>query len=123
MIRRPPRSTRTATRIPYTTLFRSLFRQTFPRARQRSGHAPGNVVEIKHDHAATKLQRKPMRRDGIRSEEHTSELQSLMRISYDVFCLKKKTTVDKSTHMNTYHFHSLRIKIYHFIRNKTKKSN
>src|SRR3546814_10522750 len=78
MIRRPPRSTRTDTLFPYTTLFRSLFR--------------GAVLD--------RLQRLPgpgLRRPepGDRSEEHTSELQSLMRISYAVFCLKKKTNKNK----------------------------
>src|SRR3546814_5500501 len=74
MIRRPPRSTRTATLFPYTTLFRSerlyLFR-------------------IDHDVALIIASRQAMTVFG-RSEEHTSELQSLMRISYAVFCLKKK---------------------------------
>src|SRR3546814_5747452 len=69
MIRRPPRSTRTDTLFPYTTLFRSL-----ADSRCCSGHRP--------------LFR--LRGGGRRSEEHTSELQSLMRISYAVFCLKKK---------------------------------
>src|SRR3546814_10628417 len=69
MIRRPPRSTRTDTLFPYTTLFRS----TRP-CRGRTG--PG---------------RQRVRHAAARSEEHTSELQSLMRISYAVFCLKKKT--------------------------------
>src|SRR3546814_5826670 len=97
MIRRPPRSTRTDTLFPYTTLFRSgqcsanggvwrgphlreidaIIRPARPSARKRSG------------------------RSG-RSEEHTSELQSLMRISYAVFCLKKKKTAkQKSTVITT----------------------
>src|SRR3546814_7006136 len=81
MIRRPPRSTRTDTLFPYTTLFRSLRvpdraraadRQPFPRPQPRA-------------------------RKGLRSEEHTSELQSLMRSSYAVFCLKKKKTMNRIT--------------------------
>src|SRR3546814_13194265 len=84
MIRRPPRSTRTDTLFPYTTLFRSL------------------VVSLdaqlltNTEKAIAKKGKKKQRcvRDAIqnqhRSEEHTSELQSLMRISYAVFCLKKK---------------------------------
>src|SRR3546814_4663161 len=72
MIRRPPRSTRTDTLFPYTTLFRSLY---------------GNLVL---DHRPF-LSRRTIR--TTRSEEHTSELQSLMRISYAVFCLKKKRNV------------------------------
>src|SRR3546814_10232060 len=76
MIRRPPRSTRTDTLFPYTTLFRSRRACRTPDGRRTAG-APGHP---------------PLRR-GTRvggSEEHTSELQSLMRNSYAVFCLKKK---------------------------------
>src|SRR3546814_4026878 len=81
MIRRPPRSTRTDTLFPYTTLFRSV---TILR-----GLAP--VYEKSHgiylrDDAVTAAAE-------LRSEEHTSELQSLMRISYAVFCLKKKNKI------------------------------
>src|SRR3546814_7258140 len=98
MIRRPPRSTRTDTIFPYTTLFRSL----------QPGHAgglhhvdvlrPDAVAQGQHHGVARlllqvfhALQRRAAHEQG-RSEEHTSELQSLMRISYAVFCLKKKTT-------------------------------
>src|SRR3546814_3365345 len=98
MIRRPPRSTRTDTLFPYTTLFRS----TLPcprdepkgpnrgrlregrRRRQRGcfgdGRLDGPAAHARH----------PTCSGSKRSEEHTSELQSLMRISYAVFCLKKK---------------------------------
>src|SRR3546814_3232971 len=79
MIRRPPRSTRTDTLFPYTTLFRSL---------ELRGTAPAADVRPSTDSGEDVLNR---------SEEHTSELQSLMRISYAVFCLKKK-----NTKMNTY---------------------
>src|SRR3546814_2349237 len=86
MIRRPPRSTRTDTLFPYTTLFRS-FALIAPRA-DRAASARARRVR------ASALRRNPPshRRAGFqaRSEEHTSELQSLMRISYAVFCLKKK---------------------------------
>src|SRR3546814_4517211 len=75
MIRRPPRSTRTGTLFPYTTLFRSAS-VSGARERPQCGH---------RRHPA----RSPCR-PRRRSEEHTSELQSLMRISYAVFCLKKK---------------------------------
>src|SRR3546814_6343864 len=84
MIRRPPRSTRTDTLFPYTTLFRSAAR------RWRSVHP----YWCAHDGARPRQngrkygQNRPAR--ARRSEEHTSELQSLMRISYAVFCLKKK---------------------------------
>src|SRR3546814_2597852 len=84
MIRRPPRSTRTDTLFPYTTLFRS----TDSRAERRGGR-PDRAAAGRQRHA----ERHPRRRHQPahpRSEEHTSELQSLMRISYAVFCLKKK---------------------------------
>src|SRR3546814_4681881 len=140
MIRRPPRSTRTDTPFPYTTLFRSgsigasaqpadraidnrnifletrediceraavrvmkMDRDLFPRDRRgnRPDHGPGlsrnadadriaerNFVAAHRDEAFGDMDH---RGQGHRSEEHTSELQSLMRISYAVFCLKKKT--------------------------------
>src|SRR3546814_4773580 len=75
MIRRPPRSTRTDTLFPYTTLFRS-----YSSGKEKSCRSCSRLVSDHH----------PRRAIG-RSEEHTSELQSLMRISYAVFCLKKKT--------------------------------
>src|SRR3546814_8525903 len=85
MIRRPPRSTRTDTLFPYTTLFRSLVEsRTF-------SHNIGGILNS-FNLAPGELA------DGIgfyRSEEHTSELQSLMRISYAVFCLNKKKTTQK----------------------------
>src|SRR3546814_9262515 len=100
MIRRPPRSTRTDTLFPYTTLFRSQFDPVpdlrpdgcrFPEQQARPGHAePGGVHP---GGGADALQDGQPVQPGPRwrSEEHTSELQSLMRISYAVFCLKKKT--------------------------------
>src|SRR3546814_5658007 len=78
MIRRPPRSTRTDTLFPYTTLFRS------PGAAACAAGAGAD-----HDHRGELCLLDPRHLHG-RSEEHTSELQSLMRISYAVFCLKKK---------------------------------
>src|SRR3546814_4674790 len=102
MIRRPPRSTRTDTLFPYTTLFRSLrrWRRQIGSADRRRlaeieftllqpgdfGHALAGGVEAQY----LRLQLGKTTRK--RSEEHTSELQSLMRISYAVFCLKKKKT-------------------------------
>src|SRR3546814_7841128 len=81
MIRRPPRSTRTDTRFPYTTLFRSNLAY-----QERSrGICIAALAGYEGSVSATFLLILPMR-----SEEHTSELQSLMRISYAVFCLKKK---------------------------------
>src|SRR3546814_2486232 len=97
MIRRPPRSTRTYTLFPYTTLFRSAhtYRQGRKRRhgrcfRQGTDRACGDGMRQRAD-AAGDGEADPRRRSKEgRSEEHTSELQSLMRISYAVFCLKKK---------------------------------
>src|SRR3546814_2203216 len=80
MIRRPPRSTRTDTLFPYTTLFRSIVGGAQDQGRPgKDGHRAQSPVS-----RGSQLPRLD------RSEEHTSELQSLMRISYAVFCLKKK---------------------------------
>src|SRR3546814_9146254 len=99
MIRRPPRSTRTDTLFPYTTLFRSGAHLTLrrgpgalgvPALREPEPDRPGARL-LRQCGQVLRLaaqQRVPHRR----SEEHTSELQSLMRISYAVFCLKKKKT-------------------------------
>src|SRR3546814_7722915 len=123
MIRRPPRSTRTDTLFPYTTLFRSVKEEQVPRmrigmeyagaeelmhvgieqrARQRGsgrgsvrGLQAGAVAAVLHQHVAGGVRLDDMRLGDAgqsikhRSEEHTSELQSQMRISYAVFCLKK----------------------------------
>src|SRR3546814_3656299 len=119
MIRRPPRSTRTDTLFPYTTLFRSQVETVDSYAlevsenalnKMRAYDAPGSVY-----HSLAKALREAIRVDPDpeyfkrihmlrikfeRSEEHTSELQSLMRISYAVFCLKKKkkTSKQQKTH-------------------------
>src|SRR3546814_7865225 len=91
MIRRPPRSTRTDTLFPYTTLCRSVLAYV-------AQEAVDVVVVYKIDRLTREVTGERIR-DKIaaskakRSEEHTSELQSLMRISYAVFCLKKKTTL------------------------------
>src|SRR3546814_9581124 len=98
MIRRPPRSTRTDTLFPYTTLFRSL-RAYWETAQCRECRAPQPPSRARQCHRPTSATRReesqsvPLPlcpRSRTRSEEHTSELQSLMRISYAVFCLKKK---------------------------------
>src|SRR3546814_1653990 len=104
MIRRPPRSTRTDTLFPYTTLFRSTVATLITHgydtvyalpgvhndhlfdAFQRAGDAL-RVVHTRHEQGAAYM---ALGAALARSEEHTSELQSLMRISYAVFCLKKK---------------------------------
>src|SRR3546814_7574082 len=99
MIRRPPRSTRTDTLFPYTTLFRSAIRE-YPGAWHEDG-GESRGCKVGADAACLQERRAfapspakagegPSLRP--RSEEHTSELQSLMRISYAVFCLKKKKT-------------------------------
>src|SRR3546814_5206272 len=88
MIRRPPRSTRTDTLFPYTTLFRSVS----PAAIAMRWHVPRIGNGVPADEAADCARTPAYPTPGPRSEEHTSELQSLMRISYAVFCLKKKKT-------------------------------
>src|SRR3546814_15170174 len=93
MIRRPPRSTRTDTLFPYTTLFRSAgnrqeaqpFEQRMCRIERLFHHPP-----VEGEPAQFAVEEAVGSEIGGRSEEHTSELQSLMRISYAVFCLKKK---------------------------------
>src|SRR3546814_3449000 len=96
MIRRPPRSTRTDTLFPYTTLFRSMGPD--PRSSVVDSYGQtwevGNLVLMDVTIFASGAHK--------RSEEHTSELQSLMRSSYAVFCLKKKTSASlKQDRMNT----------------------
>src|SRR3546814_8669469 len=106
MIRRPPRSTRTDTLFPYTTLFRSTLarigraRRT---ARTATRHAAWWYPSV----------RSATGRRCRRSEEHTSELQSLMRISYAVFCLKKKKKNVNKLHINTYMIYSITLLTTH----------
>src|SRR3546814_18686026 len=91
MIRRPPRSTRTDTLFPDTTLFRSLRAARGPARPNWAGRCVAAPPPPSHRPQTPRRIRNPQRRfGGSRSEEHTSELQSLMRISYAVFCLKKK---------------------------------
>src|SRR3546814_6152084 len=103
MIRPPPRSTRTDTLFPYTTLFRSaqannkllclrLCGNSLQNSAQRIFELPRTTLSV---HAA--FVRSSAEAAVRRSEEHTSELQSLMRISYAVFCLKKKKNKIKKT--------------------------
>src|SRR3546814_9322141 len=118
MIRRPPRSTRTDTPFPDPTLFRSSRRRPvgvarrradgpcLPVERQRPRRGDRRPVQGRPGPATVtdSVQNLPQRPDPIRSEEHTSELQSLMRISYAVFCLKKKKntqTKSSNTHSKT----------------------
>src|SRR3546814_8066800 len=114
MLRRPPRSTRTDTLFPYTTLFRSSLNGCavglFPILRARRRHlTPKLALEFcgsrqgiaRQQAGCRRLLRRPVSAPSStvirRSEEHTSELQSLMRISYAVFCLKKKNIKNKNS--------------------------
>src|SRR3546814_7886177 len=111
MIRRPPRSTRTDTLLPYTTLFRSaqrpedlekiefeedqvqisLFSKQSPIAAALTQQKDGSLqLKSSYEGAGEDPEMVQIIQRALRSEEHTSELQSLMRISYAVFCLKKK---------------------------------
>src|SRR3546814_4473190 len=116
MVRLPPRSTRTDTLFPYTTLFRSLRRtglrsiHTYRGCRNGYVHTtvvPGLVpgtqcLSRSKDRRGCRTPNGRARSAGVRSEEHTSELQSLMRISYAVFCLKKKKQANTTmTRRNT----------------------
>src|SRR3546814_3017701 len=111
MIRRPPRSTRTDTLFPYTTLFRSSWDAWGAITKTTNARANAQIWALSNAGDATSIVLRYLRKmahkalddpDGInadRSEEHTSELQSLMRISYAVFCLKKKN--NKTTNKQT----------------------
>src|SRR3546814_12544817 len=89
MIRLPPRSTRTDTLFPYTTLFRSLSQPWVDLDEARATPAPNEFADDMDTHPVLLIVCVALEALA-RSEEHTSELQSLMRISYAVFCLKKK---------------------------------
>src|SRR3546814_2664242 len=114
MIRRPPRATRTDTLFPYTTLFRSccafLRWLKAPSTVEREAEIGRRIVWLRDhgrltvwdqefigslDGCGPKLS--PRQSEQLRSEEHTSELQSLMRISYAVFCLKKKKKIQQQS--------------------------
>src|SRR3546814_9556966 len=88
MVRRPPRSTRTDTPLPYTPLFRSELAAADERDRRRRA---ARRLALGREEAPRRWRMR--RTNAERSEEHTSELQSLMRTSYAVFCLKKKTSI------------------------------
>src|SRR3546814_3933834 len=115
MIRRPPSSTRTDTLFPYTTLFRASLKTGIAAAADTDGAFIflGDMPAVPHGEAArlagllgSAYAALPRHGGRPRSEEHTSELQSLMRISYAVFCLKKKKQHTK-----------------HYIRNKTTNTH
>src|SRR3546814_10374531 len=123
MIRRPPRSTRTDTRFPYTALFRSIFAEDFIEQVLKVDDVVGAVsvhgvcgvagtlllalvapaAHLPTGSWAAQLLVQAIGAVAVRSEEHTSELQSLMRISYAVFCLKKKR---HTNHPSTDHLSS-----------------
>src|SRR3546814_5438843 len=120
MIRRPPRSTRTDTLFPYTTLFRSPPPVLHPHTYQVPFSASHSHLTINSSSlrvwtrpsASGVWPRRPMSLSiaathilSVRSEEHTSELQSLMRISYAVFCLKKKKHTNNHHHTTQYITH------------------
>src|SRR3546814_4973239 len=111
LIRRPPRSTRTDTLFPYTTLFRSVPQhQVRAHAGRDAAQLPGHAQDLRRNRRDARESRFPWqaighRVAGQRSEEHTSELQSLMRISYAVFCLKKNNTHSLSTNCTTILIH------------------
>src|SRR3546814_996765 len=90
MIRRPPRSTRTDTLFPYTTLFRSRVKAKVDKSGAWKRPVVTEIVAAKEFWNAEAEHQDYLQKNPGRSEEHTSELQSLMRISYAVFCLKKK---------------------------------
>src|SRR3546814_4629608 len=109
MIRRPPRSTRTDTLFPYTTLFRSCHggkpcpARSMPSPRKRCRWRPRQThCAASRAYYEIWLDAEQRADSGSeeRSEEHTSELQSLMRISYAVFCLKKKNNPQQKKHHN-----------------------
>src|SRR3546814_7120514 len=119
MIRRPPRSTRTDTLFPYTTLFRSLFSQAPVERPELAEAAPVMRHNVRARRCYPMLDQigNGLLDDGLkrsRSEEHTSELQSLMRISYAVFCLKKKRTPNNNyTNTHTYTTSTFQHKLHH----------
>src|SRR3546814_6964487 len=90
MRRRPPRSTRTDTLFPYTTLFRSKDVLELDVARRSTALGPVHILAVEARVRLIMPRKQRTQCIDDRSEEHTSELQSLMRISYAVFCLKQK---------------------------------
>src|SRR3546814_7658137 len=108
MIRRPPRSTRTDTLLPYTTLFRSVLEESSsvstPPEVTSAVRKPSVPAGFRHQRFSRSATARSFLSDrsARRSEEHTSELQSLMRISYAVFCLKKKKQHTQTMNPHSY---------------------
>src|SRR3546814_4067828 len=119
MIRRPPRSTRTDTLFPYTTLFRSPTKSSRAMKPPPIEHQRSASTSLPTSSDATR--RSVFGCTGVRllrrSEEHTSELQSLMRISYAVFCLKKKTPIllTVAYSLDTHYYMQSLTPLYNFI--------
>src|SRR3546814_6835228 len=120
MIRRTPRSTRTDTLFPYTTLFRSILADQTARdsivavrlsVAEVGTNSNGIAVityernDTRHELTFVRDEAVSLLQPGARSEEHTSEIQSLMSISYAVFCLKKKTREETIHHDNSRYEH------------------
>src|SRR3546814_5907607 len=108
MLLRPPRSTRTDTRFPYTTLFLSSRLPFRSMARQASSITKDGKLSRRPSSAdqATQKSNASPQKNSRRSEEHTSELQSLMRSSYAVFCLKKQTHNPQQQNKSHPHHHA-----------------
>src|SRR3546814_7413740 len=113
MIRLPPRSTRTDTLFPYTTLFRSVIS---PSCRRHSSNGAASAADNLNRHRTSSTWTTHISANSVRSpkskprsEEHTSELQSLMRISYAVFCLKKKKNKKTPPRNNPIKIHHIQI--------------
>src|SRR3546814_8739278 len=122
MIRRPPRSTRTDTLFPYTTLFRAQRRcrnYVAPclEGRRSAPRKPRGAFDERADSGGGKDGSCASARPVFRSEEHTSELQSLMRISYAVFCLKKNKEIKQNNPINTTQINTLPNRYTHTLQN------
>src|SRR3546814_5572722 len=105
MIRPPPSSTRTDTLFPYTTLFRSIQPQKITKkSRPFSCRKHIQRDTFKYIPHCTRKATRPCVHTYARSEEHTSELQSLMRISYAVFCLNKKISLQNKHTQNKHYY-------------------
>src|SRR3546814_10762192 len=122
MIRRPPRSTRTDTLFPYTTLFRSVYLTVGRGLQHQVRHAPKDKETIMATAIASSVPSHVppelvVTTFPFRSEEHTSELQSLMRISYAVFCLKKKKKLNHIPIALVKQYNKMKIRVNNWLTN------